>query len=285
MGYKHIPDYNPMAQRKKATSSRNGKLKKPMIKKTSDRKAIFIIGLISMLIVVSLHASGLIDRINSKYLKNNYVYHEKYGIKMPLSYQIHGIDISAHQGKIDWKKVNETNVEDIRIDFAFIKACEGRTRVDTRFKYNWEQAGKYNFIKGAYHYFLPNKSGEDQAKLFLKTVKLQEGDLVPVCDIEITGGANRETIKKNLSEYLDILEERFDKKPIIYTGKKFFEKYLKDDFEDYPLWIAHYNVPELSIDDWSIWQHSESGTLPGCKRKVDFNVFRGNMDHLDKLRI
>jgi len=207
---------------------------------------------------------------------------------MPTLYPINGIDVSIHQGQMNWKLLKEVSSDDIKIDFAFIKASEGRTRVDPFFKYNWEQAEKYGFIRGAYHFFLPNKSGKEQAALFLKTANLENGDLTAVCDIEITGGADQETLNLNLAEWLDAVEKATGKKPLIYSSKKFYEKYLRAEFSDYPLWIAHFNVPGLELESgskWHFWQHNDKGRVKGIKKNLDFNVFNGSMEELDQLRI
>ena len=132
---------------------------------------------------------------------------------------------------------------------------------------------------------LPNKSGADQAALFLNNVVFEKGDLAPVCDIEITGGADKRTMVKNIEEFLTTVEEKTNKKPIIYSSRTFYERYLADEFEGYPLWIAHYHVPSLVLaDKWHIWQHSDAGRLKGITHTVDFNVFNGSWDEFDQLR-
>jgi lysozyme len=80
------------------------------------------------------------------------------------------------------------------------------------------------------------------------------------------------------------LEHRYGVKPIIYTYADYYKNYLKDKFNDYPLWVAHYHGGEAprTMRDWHFWQHSDKGTVDGIKHRVDFNVFNGTMDDLRK---
>lgn len=285
-----------MAERKKAVSAKStprkkkkstGRSKAPA-SSGSEKKIIFGAALVVLMIMIAIHLSGCLNDLKAEKIARSYKKCPEFGIHMPTLYSINGIDVSVHQGQLNWKVLKEVSSDDIKIDFAFIKATEGRTKVDRYFKDNWAQARKNGFIRGAYHFFLPNKSGKEQAELFLKTVDFEEGDLLPVCDIEITGGADQEMINYNLKEWMDVVEEKLGHKPIIYSSKKFYETYLAEEFSDYPLWIAHYNVPSLEMEDdcrWHFWQHNDKGRVKGVKKPLDFNVFNGTMDDLDRLRI
>lgn len=94
-----------------------------------------------------------------------------------------GIDVSEFQGKVDWEEV-EILDEKYPVQFVFIRATAGNDRVDRQFKRNWEGAKENKIMRGAYHYYRPNENSIEQADLFIKTVKLQKGDLPPVLDIE-----------------------------------------------------------------------------------------------------
>jgi lysozyme len=275
----------PVSRKKKTpTSVRNHSIHTSI----KERNIILSVAAGVLILMTLLHKTGLFKNLDSYNADRFYLENKVYKIKIPTLYNIHGIDVSQHQGKINWPKMIQNMDQSPTLDFVFIKACEGRTLIDDYFRYNWKEAGRLGMIRGAYHYLLPNKSGEDQAQLFLKTVDLQKGDLVPVCDIEITGGANKSTIVKNTKEWLQTIEKAVGKKPIIYSGKKFYEKYLADDFSDYVLWIAHYHVPELELetnDQWTFWQHNDSGHLRGVNHKVDFNVFHGTREEFNRLRI
>lgn len=218
----------------------------------------------------------------------HYRHIESFGIRMPTRYQVHGIDVSRYQGRIDWEKVAAMESDDIRISFAYIKATEGMFLVDRYFKRNWRESREHGILRGAYHYFKPRINGKTQARLFLQTVKHEAGDLPPVIDIEETSRLSPEKFRERLTACLKAVEEEVGVKPIIYTGLNFYETYLEGYFAEYPFWIAHYyhSRPRLSSDlEWRFWQHSDSGRLSGIDHKVDFNVFSGGEEALQKMCI
>ncbi|MHA4896198.1 glycoside hydrolase family 25 protein [Pedobacter sp. PWIIR3] len=209
----------------------------------------------------------------------NYRSYRSFNIRIPKGNQIHGIDVSYYQGKIDWKQVKLMEEDDVKIQFAFIKATEGLFNVDPYFQRNWREAPKAGIICGAYHYLLPKKSGEWQAKFFLQTVKFEAGDLPPVCDIEELNGIPASKMRVQLSAFLTFVEKKTGVKPIIYTGLSFYKDYLQGHFDEYPLWIAHYNQPKLKVAssvNWHFWQHSDQAKVSGINHVVDFNSFNGD---------
>lgn len=70
----------------------------------------------------------------------------------PEGYSIHGIDVSHHQGEIDWHKVKNAEVNGEPISFVFIKATEGQNHIDENYNDNFYQARENGFLRGAYHY-------------------------------------------------------------------------------------------------------------------------------------
>ena len=200
---------------------------------------------------------------------------------------MHGIDVSHHQDNIDWDAVKAMKVQAIKIDFVFIKATEGLGRVDNAFRRNWFNARQAGIPRGAYHYFLPSKSGKAQAENFIATIQPEKGDLPPVLDIEQTNGASVEDIQQRAKDWLMMIEKQFKVKPIIYTNVDFYENFLAGKFDDYPLWIAHYLVqdkPRIQRH-WTFWQHNEKGHVNGIDANVDFNVFNGDSTGFTKLLI
>lgn len=198
------------------------------------------------------------------------------------SYEVHGIDVSRYQGTIDWAKVAEQDV-----DFVFIKATEGKTFRDSQFFCNWDALRQVGIRRGAYHFFRPKTSPEAQAEQFVFMVNHEQGDLPPVLDIELLDGVPPEQLVISLKIWLDIVESSFRVKPILYTNMNFYNDYLAGHFEEYPLWIARYNrffTPSLSgKNQWDFWQYGNKGKIAGIDGDVDFNVFRGKIDDLEKL--
>ena len=204
-----------------------------------------------------------------------------YGVCLPVSYKVHGIDGSHHQGEIDWTEVKSTEKEEHPIRFVFIKATEGSDYKDRRFDDNFSQAKKVGLIRGAYHFYNPNGDPIRQAEFFISQVKLTKGDLAPVLDIE-RKPRDIAQLQTNLKKFLDRLESHYGVKPIIYTSYKYKTRYLNTpEFDAYPFWIAHYYVDMLSYKgSWQFWQHTDYGTIPGIETSVDLNVFNGSLEDL-----
>lgn len=204
--------------------------------------------------------------------------------KTPLlaGYAVHGIDVSSYQGRIDWAEVARQQVQ-----FAFIKATEGVTLRDSRFRRNWNAAHRAGVYRGAYHYFQPTYDGTQQANLFTRTVPLAPGDLPPVLDVEHAEFHDVAVMRRNVATWLRLVERHYGVRPILYSNYSFYQRYLAGHFDQYPLWLAHYEVdqPRLPREKWLIWQHSDEAYIPGIRGTVDFNVFQGSFQSLLALRI
>jgi len=209
-----------------------------------------------------------------------------YGICMPYGYQVHGIDISHYQGKIDWKMLTQTRQGQFPIHFVFMKSTEGGDFSDKNFVTNFDSAKAYGFIRGAYHFYNPKTDPIKQADFFINSVKLEAGDLPPVLDIE-KKSRDMKILQKDLKVWLRKVENHYGVKPIIYASYKFKTRYLNDSvFNSYPYWIAHYYVDSVKYEgDWKFWQHTDVGTLPGISEQVDLNIFNGSLSDLDSLLI
>lgn len=210
-------------------------------------------------------------------------------ISYPEGYEIHGIDISHHQGKIDWQELKDHGmIDEFPVRFVMIKATEGATKVDENFEDNFYQAREYGFTRGAYHFYSVHSSAKAQAAFFMQKVKLENGDLPPVLDVEHKPkNQTDEEFKQSILQWLEIIETHYGVKPIIYTYYKFKMQYLSDPvFDDYPYWIAHYYVDQVEYEGkWKFWQHTDVGRLPGIKGNVDFNIYNGSMYDLRKMTI
>ena len=218
----------------------------------------------------------------------HYHVYKKFNIRIPDKYSIHGIDVSYAQGKIDWQKVKMMHEDSVHISFAFIKATEGLLSVDPYFQRNWREAPKAGIVCGAYHFFRPAKNGKWQARFFLQNVKTEKGDLPPVVDVEVLDNTSPIKLRKELTAFLDFFKSKTGVKPIIYSGQSFYEDNLKGYFDDYTLWIANYQQPELKISDsanWRFWQHSDRATVNGIYHTVDFDTFNGDSIAFNKLLV
>jgi lysozyme len=197
-----------------------------------------------------------------------------------------GIDISEYQDQINWNDVKEID-GGFPIEFVFIRASVGKDRRDYKFKKYWAKAKENKFIRGAYHYYRPNENSIEQANNFIKNVTLKKGDFPPVLDIEkLPKEQSINRLKIGLQRWLDAIENHYGVKPIIYSSESYYNDFLKDDFSDYPFWIANYTAFYSDIEkEWSAWQISENGKVKGIKGRVDINIYNGTSQDLKELLI
>ena len=199
-----------------------------------------------------------------------------------------GIDISHHQKEINWKKVKKWREHDIK--FVYIKATEGargKGSKDPRYIENIKGASENGFLVGSYHYFRTTSSAEDQFKNFINSIKNHPQDLIPMVDLEQNDNFTKKEYRKELNKFLILLEDHFNKKPIIYSVTNFYNQYLANYFLDYKLFLGFYNLEQDKISlkdkrDWSIWQFSQQGSIIGIKKNVDINVLNKN-EKIEKL--
>lgn len=245
----------------------------------------WVITLLSALLLIALFWYFVVSPHLAKEIVSNGVYR----VDIPKGYQVNGIDISHHQGDIDWNLLQQTQQnEETPLSFLFMKATEGGDLKDDKFDENFAKAEQTGFIRGAYHFYIPSTDPVTQADFFIKNVQLKAGDLPPVVDIEVKPEHKKESVfYAQLSTFLYRLEAHYGVKPIIYASYKYKERYLTSpELERYPLWIAHYHVEQLKYSGpWLFWQHSDRGVIPGIPEKTDLNVFNGTMNELNKITI
>lgn len=187
-----------------------------------------------------------------------------------------GMDVSHHQGKIDWKKVAKKS----DVKFVYIKATQGATVVDDKYAYNNREARKHGILCGAYHYFSSASSVKDQFRAFTRVVKKKDQDLIPVIDIEREGMKHwsRKEIRRNLDEMIRLFRKHYGKAPIIYSQYIFYNEYLAPYYNHYILFLAKYSKGRPIIKGKgkvNIWQFTERGQIDGVKGRVDLNRMVG----------
>ncbi len=187
-----------------------------------------------------------------------------------------GIDISAHQGRIEFSKLevqDKHTGEWVKPHFIYIRASNGSSKQDNYFTYNWSESKTHNFKRGAYHFFQPRYSGADQARLFISTVGVDHGELPPVLDIEwMPDYITPNTLRAELHKWLNTVKTEYGTQPIIYTNASYYEDYLKGHFPGYKFWIAHYSATPRLDQHASFWQYSDRGLARGISENlVDVN--------------
>jgi lysozyme len=212
---------------------------------------------------------------------HNWTFVDKKNNTSSLKLKINGIDISKHNGDIEWAQLNSAREFKDELKFVFMKATEGVDLVDTKFEDNWNNAKSANLYRGAYHFYLLGKDPKMQALNFILHVKRQKGDLRPVLDFETYNNRYypQARIIADIQTWLDIVENAFGCKPIIYTNYPLFKKIIKGNFDKYPIWMSDFtsdNLLHFEGEKPILWQYSQTGKIPGFKTNVDLNVFLGS---------
>ena len=190
-------------------------------------------------------------------------------------YPVAGIDVSKHNGDIDFEQVSDDDYQ-----FVFIKASEGKTYKDDAFERNYEQAREAGLKVGAYHFFRKNRTAREQADNLLAAIRGKHLDLPLVIDLEDDWGngatVSRQTAIDRVMELIDILAGK-GYRVMIYTNLDGYEKYYKDLLGDHDLWLCSFTSPDLLPHlPHVIQQFSHEGTVSGIDGNVDLNVWRGS---------
>ena len=204
---------------------------------------------------------------------SGYLYQNEILAQM-AGYKMQGLDISHHQEKVNWTRV------DPKYKFIILKATEGQNFLDTDFLYNWNNARLNGFVVGAYHFFTMTSSGAAQADFYISKVSDSDKTLPPIIDLEIsTKKYKKKDVMKNLEEMVDKLEKHYKKRVIFYVNYNTYNAYIKGEFPKNKIWITDYKYfPRIKEDNrWVIWQVSRRGRIEGMPGFTDKNVLRKGM--------
>lgn len=188
------------------------------------------------------------------------------------NYEIKGIDISAHNGDVDFRLLADQGIK-----FAFIKGTEGTDFKDVKFSRNIREATEAGLTVGVYHFFRFDTPGYMQALNVLNSIRGFKPELPVAIDLEQwtnPRGVNVDSIVKQVEIMAEVLaSEGLD--VVIYTNKDGYSKYYRNRLEKFPLWLCSFTDVEDKYD-CIFWQYSHRGKLKGVDRLVDMNVFTGN---------
>lgn len=186
-------------------------------------------------------------------------------------YPVRGIDVSAHNGPVDFARVARSG-----IDFVYIKVTEGATWRDALFEQNYAAATESGLKVGAYHFFRFDVPGWRQSVNVLGAVGLRRLDLPIAIDVEEWGNPGEFTtdeIVANLRSLVELLR-RNGREPVIYTNKNGYYRFVRGRFDDVGLWICSFTTPPIAEQKrWTIWQHSHLGRVDGIDGAVDLCTF------------
>lgn len=191
------------------------------------------------------------------------------------TYPLRGVDVSHHNGVIDFSKVASDRGD---VGFIYVKATEGTDFLDRNYIANIEGARRAGIPAGAYHFFRYDTDGELQALNLVNALRGRGLELPPAVDVEDWGnpdGYATALVVERLRAFLTTLEG-YGYTPVIYTNTGCYDRLIKGNFDDSPLWIASFSDPPLWDDRenlrWSLWQYSHRGDVDGIPSRCDLNV-------------
>lgn len=187
---------------------------------------------------------------------------------------VHGIDLSHYQGEVFWETVGQNT----KTAYVYLKATEGGDRIDERYEKNIDLAHRYGLKVGSYHFFRPKSPLHLQLQNFMTQCRPGEQDLIPMIDIETTGGLPTDVFCDSLFTFLAMVEKAYRQAPLIYTYRNFYNKHLLGKLDDYKLMIAMYTPEEPVLDDRrdiTMWQYTSKGRIVGVSGYVDKSRFMG----------
>jgi lysozyme len=199
-------------------------------------------------------------------------------------FPVWGIDVSRHQGRIDWGRVAAGGA----IRFAYLKASEGSDWTDPRFAQNWRGARQAGLRVGAYHFFTFCSPPEEQARHFLAVVPRDPQALPPALDLELGGNCrrvpSREELQAGLRAWSRLVEAGLGKQPVVYVTDDSWRAFLRGGGVENRLWFRSlFGEPSDEVGSWHFWQFQHRGHVPGIEGFVDLDAFRGGADELERL--
>jgi lysozyme len=199
-------------------------------------------------------------------------------------YPVQGIDVSHHQGVIDWPLLRGGPWR-----FAYIKASEGADFLDEDYATNREGAASAGLVAGPYHYFTLCTPGAAQAAHFVAVAPPTPG-LPPAVDLEYGGNCSarpaRADFRKELRAFLDVVEARWGCRATLYVTQDFYAAYLAGERHANPLWVRDlYRRPRLEDGAaWTLWQYANRAHVDGIQGFVDLNAFAGGEAEFARFR-
>ncbi len=184
--------------------------------------------------------------------------------------EVYGIDVSAHQGAIDWERVASDNVA-----FAYLKATEGGDFVDARFHENWSGAVAAGLDRGAYHFFTLCRPGAEQARHFLAVAAPDPRALPPAVDLETAGNCgarpSRRHVLAEVRAFLDAVEAAWHRPVIVYSRADWESRYPVRALGR-PRW--RFRFLRRPSGDWRVWQIHGFAHIDGVAGRVDLDARR-----------
>lgn len=196
----------------------------------------------------------------------------------PAKYEVRGLDLSAHNGDVDFSRVRADGYE-----FVILKATEGASFKDRKFLDNVREARDAGLKVGAYHFFRFDTPGYMQGLNLLHSVGGRELDLPLIIDLEEWTNPNRQAtplVLDRLGEMISHLE-RHGYRVMLYSNKNGHTRFIRDRLDGYPLWLCSLGEEPQGVK-WTLWQATHNGRAAGVSGAVDINAFHGSRAEWEK---
>lgn len=209
------------------------------------KKAFFILGIIILLTIPILY-----QQCNDSNNEN-----------------INGIDVSRHNGLINWDKVANDSIH-----FVYIKATEGATYIDPMFKKNILGAKNAGLLVGTYHYFRMTSGAIQQFNNYKNTINKYDIDLIPMVDVETSDGKPTKDLQDSLDVFIFLIKKEYHVNPMIYGTQRSYNTFCAPKYNNFHLYIGRYGSKSPIIigkGTYTIWQYTESAIVDGIPKPVD----------------
>ena len=214
------------------------------------------------------------DQYDFQYDRHNY-------LKLQNLQSYAGVDVSAYQGKIDWKKVKASGIDFAIIRLGYRGYESGKLVEDDYAKENLKGAAEAGLKVGAYFFSqaLNIRETDEEIQFILKILGDTKLEMPLVLDWEIPANTAR-TRKMDATTLTDIqrhfcgqVREKGYQPMIYFNWHQSEHLYYLSELEDYPFWLALYQ--DRMSYPWKIemWQYTDKGKVPGIQGNVDLNVY------------
>lgn len=255
-----------------------------MRKKKRYKKQTTLILLVSLVLVSSVFLV-VIDAIKKTSRDKYHSFHDN---KYSHKYVIRGVDVSHHNGYINWAQLKNEGIA-----FAYLKATEGLSHIDKNYNSNYRASKQSDIKRGAYHFYTFALDGAMQAKHFIRHAKVESSDLIPAIDVEHSPSNMYSNDKNYIAKVIDELQkmeqtmfDHYGIRPIIYTNSDCYKLYIKGRFTENLIWMSDlHNEPRMTDNEWIIWQFSHTGKLNGAEGDIDLNYFRYSYRRFEELKV
>ena len=199
----------------------------------------------------------------------------------PSNATAQGIDVSYHQGTIDWEKVKNSG----QVDFAIIRCGIGMdqaNRDDTQWENNTSECERFGIPYGTFLYSYADtvEKARSEAQHVVRLVQGKNLTYPIYYDMEDNSVMNKidsKTAGEIAQTFLNTLEANGYKNVAVYSSKSLFEtKLTADIFNRYPRWVAHYNDTCGYQGSYHMWQYTNKGQIDGITGNVDLDYKIGN---------